>query len=777
MSNNNSKKFNYLHYICLLITASFLLCSIFLFQFSAIRTVDSIKDFGLSIAYYFTTLLSLPFEINPSINTIPENFTSSLLPFSSDLLSVKISMYFHSLINSENLSMYFGRCLIILINILKIILVILPFFLVFQFLLKRLMNRENNDYNKDSKALIIFKRISAALYIPFKKWIINFVIFIRESRLYFHWLSYWLLWLLIWLFNLNIFTMIMELLAFLFYFILSFDFVSIYTFFYRLFFDISVMLNFMPVFFWVLLALIIFCIIRVRIAYRILNYFEANNRDFIDKLPIVTMFCGTMGKKKTTIMTDVALSQQVMFRDKAFELILENDLKFPYFPWINLENEIKKAIKYHQIYNRATCKLYIQKRCRRFELNPCREKCFDYDYIKYGLTYNDNLKVLNLFEVLETYTQLYFIYIIESSLLVSNYSIREDNLISDLGNFPIWDNDFFKRDSRLIDSYSRHSHILDFDSLRLGRKVIEENYKADSFEFGVVAITEVGKERGNQLENKGKKKTDDETNQLNDLFNSSLKMCRHPATVDNFSFIKMLLDEQRPESLGADARELCNIVHILNSSDSRIVLPFFFIENMVCEFFISKFKEFYYNFRYLRADNTLFSYLFKALVGKVFGYYKRVWNKFSYIKVALDVEEGTLDGNRERKPYYLMSKKIYSKRFSTDCFSDYFAEKALKSPVGLNDLEEYKTVKASFKELQSQNSYFINDLLKQQDNETLSLEEKHKDQALIIAGEIMKHPEKYKSIEHKLKAFEEREKLASKLVKYGLLYDFSDKDT
>ena len=58
--------------------------------------------------------------------------------------------------------------------------------------------------------------------------------------------------------------------------------------------------------------------------------------------------------------------------------------------------------------------------------------------------------------------------------IISNYSIRTDNLIDDLGNFPQWNTDFFQKDSRLIDSFSRHSHIVDFDALRLGRKVIDD---------------------------------------------------------------------------------------------------------------------------------------------------------------------------------------------------------------------------------------------------------------------------------------------------------------
>lgn len=87
--------------------------------------------------------------------------------------------------------------------------------------------------------------------------------------------------------------------------------------------------------------------------------------------------------------------------------------------------------------------------------------------------------------------------------------------------------------------------------LRLGKKVIANNPKAGSFEFGVVVITEVGKERKNNLELTDVKGKAKETNQKNDLFNVWLKMCRHAATVDNFPFIKVITDEQRAESWGS----------------------------------------------------------------------------------------------------------------------------------------------------------------------------------------------------------------------------------
>lgn len=40
------------------------------------------------------------------------------------------------------------------------------------------------------------------------------------------------------------------------------------------------------------------------------------------------------------------------------------------------------------------------------------------------MTYNDELKVCRLWDVLESYARLYFIYIVQSSLLIANYSIR-----------------------------------------------------------------------------------------------------------------------------------------------------------------------------------------------------------------------------------------------------------------------------------------------------------------------------------------------------------------
>ena len=257
---------------------------------------------------------------------------------------------------------------------------------------------------------------------------------------------------------------------------------------------------------------------------------------------------------------------------------------------------------------------------------------------------------------------------------------------------------------------TRFAKILDFDVLRLGKKVIENNPKAGSFEFGVVVITEVGKERANALELKEMKKGADVANQKNDLFNAWLKMCRHSATVDNFPFIKVFTDEQRPESWGADARDLCDILTITKSGTQKLALPFYTIEEMLYDWAFSRFISLYYDFRFKRGDNTLLVHFLKSIVSKIWAHNQRIYNRFGYSILSIEKERGTQDEKAEKKKYFLANYKIYRERFTTDCFSDYFNDLALQSGVGLADYRAYASVKASVDELREQNSYFIRDL-------------------------------------------------------------------
>lgn len=717
------KKIDYRHYICVAITVAIIIGGVFAFPNAFGRLAESVRDFGLSVGYSFCEMFGIEHNISPTINSLPKvpffplppvlegQAPNVSLPDTWNDFFANCRSYCQLWATKSNFLSYLSLLGNIIVILLEIAVVVIPVILILYVCFSCYLKQENNDYDKDSKPLVAFKWLTAHTYFPAKAWLKEFIGFIASHK------AYWIIWLCYTLFCFNAFTIAFEFIGFYFYFIVSFDVGNIYMQVYKLAIDLSAMFNFVPVWVWGIVALLVLDSWRKKIAYARLNHFEMRNRGFTNGLPISSMDCGTMGKKKTTMLTDMALSQSVMFRDKAFEKILENDLKFPHFSWINLENEIKRAMKYHQVYNLATVKLWVSKKAQRWQKMPFGspqsfEKIFNYDYVYYGLTYDDKLKIVDVWDIIEIYSQLYFVYIIQSSLLIANYSIRTDEILSDLGNFPMWNTDFFKRDSRLSEAYSRHAHILDMDSLRLGVKMVSDSETANSFEFGVIVITEVGKERGNSITNAEIKKKDDGANSKNDNFNGWLKMARHSATIDNFPFIKVFTDDQRPESLGADARELCEIVHIRDSSEMRLTMPFFTLAELLHGWLYGKFASMYYQYRYKRADNTLMLYLLKTVISAFHSYYTRIYNRFGYCVLSVQVENGTQDGNYCNKKYYIMSKKIYSKRFSTDCFSDFFVEKALRSPVGIDDLREYETEKATFEELKAQNSYFVNDLIR-----------------------------------------------------------------
>lgn len=700
-------KLNYRLFISILITCFFLSFSYFFFQSSFARFFESCKDFGLSIAYYFCEIFGIPNNINVTV-ILSSNVGLTQyfkVPISWELFKERFGEYWKLWISRNNFINYLVFLGNLFYAIAKVLVIAIPIIILFYFLFKRNLRKQNNDYNVDSMHLKRYKKFEVKILYPF-------ISFIKDLFAYFKAKKFIRLWLIYFAFYFNLITIIIEFVSYYIYFVISFDLSTLYYQFYKLLLDLSTPMFFIPLWLWIILGYVIFCKIRKKIAYKRLNHMEMRNRGLINSLSVAVLIVGTMGSKKTTTKTDMELSTDIMFRDKAYELLIENDYKFPFFPWINFENSLKKAINNHSVYNLATCKRFARSKWKKFLKKKCNQNIFGYDYKRYGIYFDDKLKVVDLGQVLENYAQLYFIYIISSSLIIGNLAVRTDNVINDIGNFPVWDNDIFKKNSKEIDSISRFSKILDFDSIRLGKKVIENNKYSNSFEFGVLSITEIGKERKNMLELKELKKKDDVTNQRNDGFNDYLKMIRHGATVDNFPFVKLFGDEQRPESWGSDARDLCVILHCLGSDEPELTLPFFGLADKICSFFINRFDNLYSEYRFNRGDNTLFLYLYKKLVSKIKNFQTGIHNTFGYSCMNLGIESGTLDGQVESCKYYLMNKKIYSKRFSTDAMGDFFYKKSLKSEVGFIDLPEYKSVKASSEEFKLQHSYLMEEWFK-----------------------------------------------------------------
>ena len=115
----------------------------------------------------------------------------------------------------------------------------------------------------------------------------------------------------IWACSLNVVTIIVEFLAYYFFFAVAYRFDTIYIQVGKLIVDLLVIYRYVPR--WLILIIIHVMFLRFRkiIAVAGLRHMEAKNCGFINDLPIVSMTCGSMGKRKTTVITDMALSQEI----------------------------------------------------------------------------------------------------------------------------------------------------------------------------------------------------------------------------------------------------------------------------------------------------------------------------------------------------------------------------------------------------------------------------------------------------------------------------------
>ena len=684
--------------LTILLSIGFALPGVLVFPASWLRFGESCLDLWHSLGLYFCTLLGLEHDIPPTV-TDPSGVLVWEGSFSD--FRAEAEAFFSRLFDPDNLRGYWGKAGLFLLDLSKVLTLLLPGLLLLFFGFRQMYRSANTDHGRDTRPLKIFKA-AAKFAGPCREALSGYLGFLRRRP----WIP--VLWLAVWGFHLNLAGIPVSALAYYFYFVTVFDLSSLWGQVLKLAIDLQVFFRALP--WWSLLPLgwLVFDRARKKIALERLRRFEARNCGFVNELPIVTMACGPMGSKKTTLLTDMALSQEVIFRQKALDILQSCGLKFPRFPWILFEDELRACMEHGAVFNLASARDWVELKRKRFDRHRSADlQLYGYAPGRAGMAFDDALKEDGLFDVLKTYAQAYFIYVMQSSLIVANFSVRTDHELLDAGNFPLWILDFFPRQRR---PQSRHAHILDFDVLRLGRKVREHNPLAGSFEFGVLAITEIGKERGNALELKDIKKNAPETNQKNDLFNSWLKLCRHSATVEHVPFIKVFTDEQRPESWGADARDLCDILYLLPSGEPRLALPFYALEEMISEKLVSAFLRFYTDLRFRRGDNTLLVRLLKGGAARLWRRNLRIRNRYGYSVLRIDRESGRMDGKKQKKKYFLMNAKIYARRFSTDCFSDYFHDLARSCRTGIRDYPEYASERAAVEELRRQNSYFIRDL-------------------------------------------------------------------
>ena len=737
---------DYRHYLCMLIIVGFLGCG-FLFPNALPRVAESFRDLGTSIVFYIYGIYSdnpNSCPLRPTVNAMQSwEFTESpweplsIFPWTWTEFKSLWKRYWSSFIDIDNFLNYCYSFSSFFQVLGQILTALLPLVLLLWLYGKKytdpdkLPELDKNgiplNINKDSRPLKIFKGFLFKVVYPALRWIKSFVGFVRENE------KYWQTWLCLWLLYFNIISMGVALFAFFMYLVIAWDFETIYVQINKLLVDLAPMVRFLPGIVWFVVAYLILNHITREMGFAQLEHNERKNRGFLNERGVVTVIYGNMGTGKTRMLTSLALSAEKQLRDQALEILLEVDMKFPNFPWQNLRAEVKRRMQSHQIVDVFSIRRWIREWKAQYvyheensSLKWLRRKVrsgkvkedytFDFDFEHYRSTYNDNLTITHLFDAISDYAQAFFVYSIQTSLILSNYSIRVDldRVNEDQATFPAYNDDFFRRNPKYMGLYSRYCHIIDFDMLRLGKRMLEDNPNRNALGFGVYVVSEIDKERKNELQmRKTRKKkesdTEEECTQDNDLFNACLKMIRHATVIANRVFVKFLCDLQRPEDWGAGGREVGEVVFIESKDEKVPVLPImspYWLINGIYNI-CSGLNSLYLKYIRCREDNTLFMYLVHNFITALGRYVDRNEKLFGCQEHHLQVESGRMDGNVLERVFYGMDKKDFSGRYCTDAMASIFD---LPNAVSIAEVCEYATVLASKAERDKQHSHFQADI-------------------------------------------------------------------
>lgn len=698
------RRIEWRHWMFLSLCVVSVLVAIFCYRVSLLRLWEALCDLWQSVLYYARAVGGDPdgaAALPLPVRELSRVDLGAVLPFDADTMRAKWEAFGPALVKPDHFAAYLAATGQILTAVSTLLI---PFallgWILWQRFRARLMRPKTTE--PETRALARVKALTRRPLLAWRQFTANTSDFCARCP------AWPRILLFIWLCALNIATIPVAALAVYIYFSASFDLLALPVQALKLLIDLCVMFSGLWGPLWVFIAWRILCHIREAIGYAVLEAHEQSNRALItDKLPIVTMIEGTMGAKKTTWITDVALSTAILFRQKALDLMQANDLRFPAFPWAVFRGDLCDAILAHDVYTLVSCEAWIAARRQAYENDPAPEQLWGYDTTRYPVTYNSDLQIVGLWDALLAYAKEFIIYAQQSSLIVANYAVREDYSPMDAGYLPLWDYDLFRRDAAAQGDESAYAHILDMDVMRLGRRMEPDNPLVGSLEYGVILITEIGKERGNAKTTAELKKMIDECNQKNDCMEEYLKMIRHPAVVDNYVFVRVYCDDQRAMSWGADGRQLCTIVYIEKCSPAKTALPFFYFAEALYDFFRPRFDAFYTEYCASRGDMCLPMAALKGLFAWFFARHDRACNRFGYYVQTLTTERGDEHGTPERYPYYLAKKKIYANRFSTDCHKGLFARRARKCAYGLNDYPTFAGTLATDEELDKMHSHFI----------------------------------------------------------------------
>ncbi|MBQ9729901.1 MAG: hypothetical protein IJV80_03715, partial [Clostridia bacterium] len=576
--------------VSVLLLVATLLFAVFRFAPVFERFIQSIVDFGLSIAYFFATPLGA--VIQPAVQEFPAAQMQELLPLTVDEFVLGWGRFWSLFATKQNLVAYSGKLLEVLIVIAMVSVPVLIVALIFALGVWLGYRRIDTEKKGNTWQLNAFLWVKRRTYFPAKKEVKRYFSFVAEHKWWFI-IPFGILWA----YNLNLLTVALELLAFVFYVAISQNYVNVVVQVVKLIVDLSVPALFFPVWVWLMFGYYVFHLMRCSLAKMVRDYYVMKDDEFLDKHPGALYFGGKQRSKKTSILTACKQLFERRFRRKAHEKIRARKKQFPFFNWQNYLQVVQGCrerrvfVKFKDV-DRFVYRLKaIYERREEINVETYRRLMWQHygydinDFFEYAenysMWYNNGITYVSIYSALLNYAKLFLIYNQRTTLDISNYPIREDFDFKDYGAWPIFDGDLF-RDPKESAELSQFGHKINWDLFRLGEVFDPTTAYETAIEYGIGCAPEVAKERKNKATKSAAIKANpDGPNQNNDFFELDTKIRGQLATIDNYDFWVWLLDDQRFDSLGAESKDLTTQCLIKQTTPEKLFLPLFDTEKKV----------------------------------------------------------------------------------------------------------------------------------------------------------------------------------------------------
>ena len=699
------KKFNIYQFIIILLLTIALVFTVF--NFTAHKLIaKSAVELADSSVYYFRNLFSVEKITDQRISflTFDTSIVNNVIPINFEVFGYQFLSVFELMANGRFAKDTWSGFLLFISNLANIILLIALPAAVIVIVYYNLIYKKipNSSPQKDSIAL--------QAYLKFKKHVLDPIgNFFRNLWLEFRYggrKMFLLATIILIVYNTNLVSFFLSFLAWYLYFVFSIDLGSLWILVCKLLICLSPLLRpfFWP--FWIIGFIVLFIYLKIRSGYRRLEEMYAKNDEFVEELGIITGIYGVPGSGKNLLEVAIATQKEVLLRRQAESSMMEIRSEFPDFPFRSLEEEVESLLLSNKSVNKIQIEQHFKKKFKNVD------EIYGYSVLENKNAHYDQLKVRDIDHELVDYAQLYYIYI--SSLAASTYSIRYDKGIKLDGNFPSLQYNFFHRDFR-NDDQSENAKIFNQNLIRLNKQKKGENGDENItlFDFGLLTLSEFGKDRGNRYTNTLRKKED--VTPFNDGTANCFGVLRHLTTVRYKQYGFIIWDDQKLSSFSGyeSAMAETNIFISKQRGNNKLALPLWFIEGTILDSLTYKYNYRYQKYIHLRNDRTLHSYFVSHVSAWLNNLQRNIINIFGYKRVSLSLSGVNVSGAQESRgdsSFFLMNKIIFSNRYETDCYKGFFDKLKLQAKEGINQFKSFKNSAATIEELMETKGYFASEL-------------------------------------------------------------------